>query len=330
VNRNDDDDIQVTEELRKNQLVEVFRPLTTKDIWQRGFKIVKGTYQTIIPIAIIGMLLPQLILIFHFDSKAEEIVKALRDTAYATSGSFNDTLQLAYSFAGPFVLAALALWCAFLTAYMALLHAAVHFSRTGLSLNTYDSFKKGLMTALTGGIVLTFALLLIAIIGQVFIGSQFLAAPAIIVAALSLMAPVLMVAEKKRALKAVYEAVMLRYLRGRKQVLVYGKKIPSGLSGWNVMFMLLVQGSFFYAMVNLVTLASSLFVNLDDYISIPNLLWSSWSAWISPFSGYSFGMAYVFATVFESTLSFAIISFLPAVTTALYFLAAGKREIASV
>jgi hypothetical protein len=282
--------------------------ITTRDVWRRAFFIVHHTRAALWPLVVLGMMVPQIIFIFLFDFKAAPIVATVRQQANAQSGNFDDTLQTAYSFLGPYMLVALALWMLFLASYMGLVHMAVHFERTSSVLSVRDSLRRGLQSALSSGFALILILLFLGFVGQLLI------APAVIVSTLCLVVPVVMVAERRGAFTALREAVTLRYLRQ--------KRGAAALSGWNVTFILMVLGCFFYACVSLLSLGSQTLLELDRYVNLPR------SIWTMTFSGFSFGPVYMLATLLELVLSFAVVALVPSMTTAVYFLAAGKKDLA--
>jgi hypothetical protein len=282
--------------------------ITTRDVWRRGFFILRSTAATTAQMILLGMLLPELVFIFAFDLKAEGPAAALRQLGAQTSGGFEETLLISYSYLASYVWVALLLWMLFLGTYLGLVHLAVHYERSGESLTAWEGLRRGLRSALRGGLGLSLFVLAVGFFGQT------LTVPAALLGTLGLAIPVLMVAEKSGVWRALRDAVGLRYLRNRRAA-------KGALSGWNVSFMLLVQGSFFYACISLIALGAEALLHLDRHLGLPR------AAWTYVFAGHDFGPLYAAVTVLESTLSSALLGLLPATTTAIYFLVAGRREI---
>jgi hypothetical protein len=154
------------------------------------------------------------------------------------------------------------------------------------------------------GIIVMMCLTMLAFVGQVLV------APALLVAVLSLVIPVILVAERKGAFAALGDALLLRYARRAEH------------SGWHVLFMLLSLGAAFYTLVALLGLVTEQVLRLDETLGVARDLWAP------GMDGSPIGVMYFLVTVIEVTGTMLLLGFYPAVTAALYFAVVGRRKVA--
>jgi hypothetical protein len=156
-----------------------------------------------------------------------------------------------------------------------------------------------------GGFVLAGALFFLILMGQVLI------APAVLVAVLGLAVPVVLVAERRGAFRALWSSLTLQYARGSK------------VSGWGVLFHLLSLGALLYALLAGVGLICEVLLDLDERLGIGRQLWAQ------TLPGLPFGGIYLGVSLMEACLTMGLVGLMPALTAALYFRVVEPRKIGS-
>jgi hypothetical protein len=252
--------------------------------------------------------LPQILLSLIVDGAGvgiAEQLKGLGDKASGT-GPFTDLIGPALGYLGPFLAYSLMILLSMMAAYFGLVHVAVHHARQQTAISAGRALWLGLRTAVPSGLVVFVCMVVLTMIGQVLV------APAVLFAVMGLVIPVILAAEPKGALRALWEALTLRYVR------------QSGFSAWTVMFVLLTVGAIFYTGIALIGLSAHTILRLDQVLHLERVVWTA------TFGALPYGPVYLGVTLFEVVLSMALLVVMPALTAALYFTVVGKREIAVV
>lgn len=287
------------------------RPLVLRQVVALAAGTWKATWRQTAWLAICGLILPQLAMSLMFDIQGVAVVSELRALFTAnvgTSGSppagFSTLLAPALAYVSRF-LGGLAFGAVvFLATYFALIHVAVAHLRHEPLVATPVIWLRGLRHSLPGGACLLAATVILALVGQ------FLLVPAVIGGVLALLIPVIYVTENKSALAALASAMRLRYVRG------------SPYSPWTVVFALLSLGSLAYIGIAGLGLLATYLLELDQYVGAGRELW------IKTVPGQPFSFSYLIVSIVETCISMSVIACLPALTVALYFTVAMRREIA--
>jgi len=280
--------------------------LTSRDIWQKTVESLRATRRPVLLILIFGLILPQVVLSFSFDIYSVAVVgqvRALFSARAAAPGDFLTLLAPALDYVGRFAVYVVGMSLLIMASYFALVHLAVGHLRGEALDSAGRAWFKGLRAAVPGGLVVGIMLLFLMAIGQVLV------APAILIAVLSLVLPVILIAEKRGPFRSLWQALSLRYVR----------RTP--FSGWAVVFHLLSLGALIYALLLGVGFLSDFTLFFDERLGLAR------TAWAFTFSGLSFGPAYILTALIQTCLSMAIVALLPALTASLYFLVVDRREL---
>jgi hypothetical protein len=281
--------------------------LVTRDVWRTAWTTFKSTRRQLLALLVVGLILPQALLSLIFDVHSVGVARELKASFTLKQGATESFAALLLP-AGPYLtgLAAFILLIGLVLfgTYFALVHTAVDHLRGAPCRGALRAWGAGLKAALPGGAVLFLAFVALATIGQVLI------APAIMLAALALVMPVVMVAERRGALRALATSLLLRYVRG------------SEYSGWAVFFFLLTLGAVVYTFLAGVGMAAEAALFLDERLDLPRHLWTM------TFPGMDFGPVYLAVDLFETTVTMTLAAAVPLLTAALYFTVAARREIA--
>jgi hypothetical protein len=253
--------------------------------------------------------LPQLVLGIWFDLDSAAVVEALR-TVSTSNGAGPERLDTllapALGWASRLAIYLGALITLLLSCYFGLVHVAVAELRGGPAPGPLAAFLAGLRSAVPKGLLLVGIVILLMAVGQILI------APAILVAVLSLAVPVILVAEQKGLWRSLGDALTMKWAR------------RSGVSGWAVLFHMLVLAATAYSALAVIGLLTIYGTELDRFVGVGRTFWT-WT-----FGTLPFGPAYVLASLVETALSMAVIGMLPALTATLYFTVSGRRELGRV
>jgi hypothetical protein len=276
------------------------RKIATKDVWQKGLDTLRATRRQTMIVAAIGLVAPQLILGLAFDTASAPTVAALRgmfaDTAASPGVSYAQLVGPAMSFVARFAVTTVVIAMLAMASYFALVQIVVRHHRGEPLPRPVEALAYGIKLTLTRGIWLAIVL------GSLIFLGQFLVAPAILVAILSLALPVLLVADGGGGWRALGDALSLRYVRG------------TAFSPWNVLFTLLTLAAFLYTAVALTSMAVDFMLHADEALGVPRTLW------VQSFPGLPFGPVYLLAAIIEAAALTTAVTLMPALTAALYFI----------
>jgi hypothetical protein len=217
---------------------------------------------------------------------------------------FDRLLEPALQFAHPFALAVVLMTWLALGGYFALVELSVTHQRGEGLPPAGDALKRGVVTAAKRGLGGLLVIGFLTMMGQVFV------APALLVLVLSLILPVVIVAEGQGLWRSLGDALMMRYVRG------------TPVSPWSVLFTLMSLAATLYVAVVLIGAFLDFVLHADQLLGLPRAFWTQ------TLPGLPFGPVYLAASVLESLLLMGVISLFPALTTALYFNVAKGRKIA--
>jgi hypothetical protein len=282
--------------------------ISTRDVWQKGLDTLRATRRQTLIVAGFALVGPQLLLSFVFDWQSSETVAAVRkltgEMATETVG-FERLLEPVLAFTQPFALVVLMMTVLGLGGYFALIELAVtHHRGDGLPAPA-AAIRRGLVLALKRGLGAALAVGLLTLMGQVFV------APAILVIVLSLVLPVVIVAEGQGLWRSLGDALMMRYVRG------------TSVSPWSVLLTLMSLAATLYVAIVLIGGMLDFILHADQWLGL------SRDSWTRTVPGLPFGPVYIVASLLESLLLMGVISIYPALTTALYFSVAKRRKITS-
>ena len=281
--------------------------LTSKDIWQKTLDTLRASWRQTMGLVIVGVLVPDVLLSFYLDLRGSQAATEFRTLVESTNApGILELIKPIQSFAPEFLFGFLAMVIVASGAYLAVVELALGTLR-GMEPTTMPKLLgRGVKTALLRLPGSFLAFFFIAIMAQVLI------APAILLAVLCLLAPVISVSERKGALRSAYEAVTVRYAQGTK----YGR--------WSIMFNLLSVGATFYLVFVVVALGAEQLFLLDQRLPALRGIWDM------TFSGHAFGPVYVVTSLVETLLLAFLVTVGPFVTSSIYFLVAGPRELGRV
>lgn len=193
-----------------------------------------------------------------------------------------------------FVAINMVLWCVFLIAYLALVYQSLHHLRPwafpGLSVREL----LGDMTR----IALRRGLLLTAMVASLGFATQAFPLTSLFLGALALMAPVLMVAEHKSALRSLLNSLTIRYAR----------QVPLG--GWSAFLSMVTIGGLFFTLEFFIDWVAG---EALDWLAgtMPPLL-------STEVPGMPFTFGFVAVDTLQALATTALIVLLPGMTAALY------------
>lgn len=275
-------------------------------MWSKGLVTVKATKRQTLKILLLGLILPQQLLSFLIDYQSGAVVDEVRGvftSKAASPGSLMGLIAPAMPFLTELAVVIPLIFLLILASYYALVHLAVEHQRGFSTLQAGRAWLLGLRSAIPGGVVLLVSLFFLVAMGQILI------APAIIMAVLTLVVPIILVAERRGAFASLWRALSLKYVSRAEY------------SGWTVLFNLLTIGALLYTFLIATGYLTESLLFLDERVAMSRDLWAY------TFSGLPFGPAYVFVSLFETTLTMSALSLFPALTAALYFTVAGKKSL---
>ncbi len=259
-----------------------------------------------LPVFITGWLMAPLA------GKAAENLWNIAQQAQSGAGIARATLPAMMSevsgFMGVFFLAALSGWLVFAVSYACLVYLNLHQLRPWAFPRLTTRELVGDMTRL----VLRKGILLTALVMSVMFATQTFALTSLVVGALSLMAPVLMIAENKSALRSLMHSLTLRYAR----------QVPMG--GWSAFLSLVTIGGLFFS-----------FQFGLEWLADAGLYWlgSRMPAGLSAkLPGMPFTWGYALVDALHATAVSALVVLLPGSTAALYMqvhFRTSKRDLSS-
>lgn len=201
--------------------------------------------------------------------------------------------QLA-NFFSIFMVANVVMWLVFLVAYLALVYQSLSHLRPWAfpRLDTRDLLGDMTRLALKRGLLLT------ALAGSLAFATQAFPLTSLFLGALTLMAPVLMVAERKSAVRSLMHSISLRYAR----------QVPLG--GWSAVLGLFTIGGLFFSFeVMFGWLAEEL---LDAFATASAPMINA----VIP--GMPFTAGFALVDLIQSLLTTALVCLLPGATASLY------------
>jgi len=259
-----------------------------------------GGRQTL-ALAAFGIFLPQLMSTWilavpsgRTASGLWKIALATKSDSGITPGTLPAMMEEVSRFFGPFLVTGVVCWFVFGVSYASLVYLSLHHFRPW-------AFPRLTAKELTGDmarLVLRRGILLGGLILSMGFATQAFALTSLFLAALSLMAPVLMIAEHKSALRSLTQSITLRYSR----------QTPMG--GWSAFLSLVTLGGLFF----------SLQFGLDWFAGLTlNWLGTHMPPGISAqVPGLPFTWGYAAIDALEALASTALIVVLPGATVALY------------
>jgi len=280
------------------------RAPTSRNIWKTALDGIKDQYQQIMAFAVLGIFLPQVILNYFFDITSIQAGQLIQTLSLQENSTINSIMESSIEHFSNFFFGNIFVWAISVGAYFAILEILVAGHR-GQKISSLDAIKSGLKSIFPKGFVLSISMILLLVLGQ----SAIFTLPALILATLGLMAPVIMVSSQKGALTAIWHAIGLKYVKG------------TGFNTWSVMFGTMSVGAIFYACFSLSHLFLDFALNADSYFALPRYLWINESLISNIYFIFSF-LTKIFTTI--------ALVFLPGVTTAMYFAVLKNKEFQAV
>lgn len=240
-----------------------------------------------------GLLLPNLLINTLIDVQGSETANLMRLIEIKQLNDLVDPTSKFLSIFGPAILG----WVTITVAsYLALIHLIFELQLGRSQPSGWAALKRGLRIAFPRGLILL--LILIILVGA----GQILLIPAVAIAVLSTMAPIIMVAEGKGSWRSIKDALFLRYIRS------------SQISGWGIFSTLLYLSGLYYVTAIGIYLLNERLLELDFFSNI------SRQVYISYFRGLPFGVAYFAISCLTLFLEQLTLATLAVATTTLYVL----------
>ncbi len=287
--------------------------LVSRDVWQAAWATLRSTWKQTLILLVFGLILPQILLNLVLDCQSAEVAAELRaifTSKMALTGSpvaFRELLHPALAYFGRLGFCIILISLFYLASYLGIVQTAVDHHRQVPRRGSLRVWVAGLRAALPAALILGMTLVILVIFGQVFI------APALVIAILAILIPVILIAERNGAWSTLWSAITMKYVQG------------TGFSSWAVFFNLISLSAFLYAGLAAVGLLADALLFLDEKVGIARLIWSF------NFSEKPYGPVYLAVALIESGLSMTLLAALPALTAALYFIVrrgGGGRPIA--
>lgn len=278
------------------------KTIRTIEILSRAGSRMREARRPIVFILVCGMVLPDLLLTLLMDHYGAKAVDLLRT---ATSMRFDELITPSIRFLTALLPAVVVALVMTVSSYLALVHVAVCQYRQMPLPSGWSALRHGLRKALPRGIAQLVLVVVLLAVGHTLV------IPAIAVAVLSIMAPVVLVAESKGAWRSLIDALTLRYAR------------DTSVGAWSTFASLLyLCGLFYLVAMGIATLGERL-MTLDVYTGAPRALY------LWRFEGLPFGPVYAAVTALSTLLEQTALAAMPFLTASLYFAIANKRELGS-
>ena len=272
-------------------------PVTALTLISRGIQIYKLNLPLYIKITLVCMLFPQILHQLFFAFSANNIVLTMKDsvTKLTQAPSWEsllttDIVKFIYLYVGSYML--LGFW--FLVGYFAIIDNTIQWQKTQVSHSLSTALKKGLKFVLPKGFILGL------FIGCMGLLSNLILPPMILIFVLTLMIPILLVAEGTSIFTTIKNAMFLRYA----PVIVH-------LSGpWRTFFTLSGVVGFFYIAVILHVYMIKMISELETVL--PQFIWRE------TLSGFPFSFLQLLQQILLGIGNALLISLLPVVCVQLY------------
>ncbi len=276
-----------------NRMNEVFTRMSAGSIVTTSFRELSEKRKLVIPTAILFFIVPQLtvyLLSTYFGK--EEVTKLFE--ASASGQAVNDLLDLTGQYLSKYFVAWMVSALLGIVGYMVILNVAVG-TVTKEQDRVYSRYlRAGLRLALPKGILgalMIFALFLVA---------QLLTPPAIVLAILCTLAPVIIVHENKGVFASLGKSITLGFAR----------REPG--RAWSVFFIIMSIGAMVYLSSSLLFFLGEIVLNLDYWMPVKRDLW------MIEIPGVRVGLMQGIVEVFWITGLAFIFSFLPFLTNSVY------------
>lgn len=254
---------------------------------------VRQSIKPLLLISIVGLITPSFLISTIIDIQGSETAALLRDLDLKNlSEVANPTL----GFVSLLVITILGWAATIATSYLGLVHL-IYENQLGKSKpSAWTALLYGLKLLVPRGFILLILL-------SLFVGmAQFLLLPGVVIAVLSTMAPIILVAENKGSVRSITDAVFMRYVNS------------SNINRWGAFASLLyVVGLYYITLIGIILINQRL-LELDMFSSFPRQLY------LYHFHDRPFGIAYFFIKFFTTALEQLALCALAVVTTTLYVL----------
>ena len=277
------------------------KTLASNEIWRTAWTTLRSTAKQTLILLIFGLVLPQILLNLVLDVQSSEVVAQLRaifTSKMASTDSpvaFRHLLAPALAYFGRLGACIILMSLLYLASFLGLVQTAIDHHRQLPSRGSWHAWLAGLRSTIPAAFIMGLTLVILVIFGQVFI------APALVVAILGMLIPVILIAEGQGAWRTLWSALTMKYAQG------------SGFSSWAVFFNLISLSAFFYTGLAAIGLLSDAMLVLDERTGLVRQIWSY------SFNSKPFGPVYLAVALIECALSMTLLTALPALTAALYF-----------
>jgi hypothetical protein len=278
------------------------KTIRTIEILSRAGRRIREAGQPLVIILLFGMVLPDLLLTVLMDLYGAKTVDLLRTAA---GMRFDELIGPSIRFLMALLPAVLLALVMTVTSYLAIVHIAVCQYREMPVPSGWSALRHGLRKAIPRGILQLVLVVMLLTVGHALV------IPAIAVAVLSIMAPVVLVAEGKGAWRSLLDALTLRYAR------------DTSVGAWSTFASLLyITGLFYLVAMGVATLGERL-MTLDVFAGAPRALY------LWRFEGLPFGPIYAAVTALSTLLEQMALAAMPFLTASLYFAMGNKRVLGS-
>ena len=273
-------------------------PASPKTLWQKNFQTLRAVLTPALYISFLGFVLPQIALELIFAPRAGnlvEIIKDFTDQAVTGGGDFFalGTQGMQFSFA--YIAYVISLWVFSLIAYHALVFVVSQYCLGRALPPLPQALGEGFKFFLPKGLVATFLFFI------VFGLSQVVFPPLILLAMPGVMAPVLIIAEKRGSFSAVKNSLSLGY----------AKSFPLGK--FNLLLQIVSLGAILYAALLFSYFIFGWVLEADLLFNIPRSIWNQ------KISGYPFHLGFLLAFVIKVFLVSLVCCLIGVFSTSTYY-----------
>lgn len=278
------------------------KTIRTIEILGRAGHRMREAVRPVFGILLFGMVLPELVLTAAMDVYGAKAVDLLRSAATSRVDEMISPSIRFLTLMAPAVFVLLILVAA---SYLALVHIVVCQYREMPIPSAWAALRHVLRPALPRG------LLQLVLVAMLLAVGQALVFPALLIAVLSVMAPVILVAENKGAWRSLVDSLTLRYVR------------ESSVGAWSTFASLLYITGLFYLVAMGIATVSERLMMLDLFTGLPRTyyLWH--------FTGLPFGPIYAAVTTLSTILEQIALATMPFMTASVYFTIVAKRDLGS-
>jgi hypothetical protein len=284
-----------------NSPAQSYRLVGTAELLVQAVQAFKSGQPLNLALVGLGVFLPQILATWLMAPSAAsaafsmwKVALGVESTAIIDASTLPAFISQVSDFYILFMAINIVLWVIFLISYLALVYQSLHHMRPWAfpRLTGRELLSDMIRVALKRGILLT------ALVASLGFATQAFPLTSLFLGALALMAPVVMVAEHKSALRSLINSLTLRYAR----------QVPLG--GWAAFLSLVTIGGLFFSLeFSLEWLAG------ESFKWLANVMPPALSAEVP---GMPFTVGFILVDTLQTLVTTVLVSLLPGTTAALY------------